>query len=160
MKINWSSLWKKEDWWAVWIGFIIIFLAIFKLIPNLPVIQKWDRIAISFPKGFSTLGSLALLFLLLLILTAIATLLMRNRVRQYIGGFAVVFCLSFLALWIGEYVKFATWGLETVLWALILGLVIGNLLKVPEWLKAAIQAEFFIKIGLVLLGAETLFSTL
>ena len=30
----------------------------------------------------------------------------------------------------------------------------------PEWLKAAIKTEFFIKIGLVLLGAEVLFGTI
>ena len=26
-KINWSKLWKTEDWLAVWIGFIVIAIA-------------------------------------------------------------------------------------------------------------------------------------
>ena len=25
-KIDWSSLYKKEDWWALWLGMIILFL--------------------------------------------------------------------------------------------------------------------------------------
>jgi uncharacterized integral membrane protein (TIGR00698 family) len=52
------------------------------------------------------------------------------------------------------------YGLEVVFWALIFGLIISNFLGVPEWLKTAIKTEFFIKIGLVLLGAEVLFTTI
>ncbi|MFP3195806.1 MAG: hypothetical protein RXQ74_02960 [Caldivirga sp.] len=26
--ISWSSLWKKEDWWALWIGLLIFFLSL------------------------------------------------------------------------------------------------------------------------------------
>jgi uncharacterized membrane protein YadS len=37
---------------------------------------------------------------------------------------------------------------------------ISNIWRTPEWLKAGVQTEFFIKIGLVLLGAETLFSAI
>jgi hypothetical protein len=36
-----SSLWKSEDWWAVWIGFIIFIGSITKLIPEIPKIGKW-----------------------------------------------------------------------------------------------------------------------
>ncbi len=25
---GWQTLWKTEDWWAVWMAFIVIFLAI------------------------------------------------------------------------------------------------------------------------------------
>ncbi|WP_243675980.1 hypothetical protein [Vulcanisaeta distributa] len=27
-KIDWSPLWKKEDWWALWIGLLIFFLSL------------------------------------------------------------------------------------------------------------------------------------
>jgi uncharacterized integral membrane protein (TIGR00698 family) len=50
--------------------------------------------------------------------------------------------------------------LEVVFWSLILGLLISNIFGVPEWVKPAIKTEFFIKIGLVLLGAEVLFGTI
>ncbi len=36
MKTDWSSLWKKEDWWAVWVGFFILLLGILRWLPALP----------------------------------------------------------------------------------------------------------------------------
>jgi len=160
MKTDWSSLWKKEDWWAVWIGFVIMVLGITKLLPQLPLIKKWTSVAQSLPAGFGTFGPVVLLLVILLVLTAIAIALIGKKVHKYILGFLVIFALSFLSIWIGKYVSLSNWGLETVLWALLLGLVISNIRRVPEWLKTAVQTEFFIKIGLVLLGAEILFSTI
>jgi uncharacterized membrane protein YadS len=45
-----------------------------------------------------------------------------------------------------------------VIWALFFGLIISNVFKVPKILKAAGQTEFFVKIGLVCMGATILFS--
>lgn len=160
MKTDWSSLWKKEDWWAVWIGFIILLLGIARWLPPLPSIAKWTDVTKSFPGGSSTFGTALILLALILVLTLIAFAFIRKNVRQYIPGFLVVFAIAFLAMWIGKNAILSQWGLETVLWALVLGLLISNIGKVPEWLKAGINTEFFIKIGLVLLGAEILFSTI
>jgi len=33
-KWEWSELWKKEDWWAVWLGFIILLLGIIFYFPS------------------------------------------------------------------------------------------------------------------------------
>lgn len=38
--IDWSSLWKKEDWWGVWIGFFIIALVLAGLTVKIPKF-KW-----------------------------------------------------------------------------------------------------------------------
>ncbi|MDH5202970.1 MAG: YeiH family protein, partial [Nitrospirota bacterium] len=38
--IDWSSLWKKEDWWGVWIGFLIIALVLVGLTVKIPKF-KW-----------------------------------------------------------------------------------------------------------------------
>lgn len=43
-------------------------------------------------------------------------------------------------------------------WALAIGLTIGNTLGTPRWLLPAVQTEYYIKTGLVILGAEILFS--
>jgi uncharacterized membrane protein YadS len=45
------------------------------------------------------------------------------------------------------------YGFEYVLWALFIGLFISNIFGVPAWLKPATMTEFFIKIGLVVMGA-------
>lgn len=39
----------------------------------------------------------------------------------------------------------------------MLGLLIGNVFRLPPWLRAGVQTELFVKIGLVLLGATILF---
>ncbi len=49
-------------------------------------------------------------------------------------------------------------GLEYALWALLLGLLISNTVGAPKWLQTAAKTELFIKIGLILLGAEILFN--
>ena len=45
-----------------------------------------------------------------------------------------------------------------MVWALVIGLLVGNILKIPEALKGAIRTELYIKTGLVLLGASILFN--
>ncbi len=160
MKIDWSSLWKKEDWWAVWIGFVVLLFGIAKWLPKLPAIKKWTTLAQSLPNGAGTVGTVALLFLFILVLTLVSMALMGKATRKYVFGFLVIFGLSFLAIWVGKFASFTNWGMESVLWAVLLGLIISNIFKIPEWLKSAVQTEFFIKIGLVLLGAEILFSTI
>ena len=49
------------------------------------------------------------------------------------------------------------YGLEYVLWCLALGLFISNVIGVPKWLEMAVRTEFYIKTGLVILGANILF---
>ena len=44
-----------------------------------------------------------------------------------------------------------------VAWAILFGLLISNTIGTPNWVKPAVQTEYFIKTGLVLLGAEILF---
>jgi len=48
-------------------------------------------------------------------------------------------------------------GIEYVIFALAIGLLISNTIGTPAWLKPAVQTEFFIKTGLVILGASLLF---
>ena len=50
------------------------------------------------------------------------------------------------------------YGIGYAAWAILFGLIISNIFKVPQFLKAAGQTEYFIKIGLVCMGAGILFS--
>ncbi|MCX8126747.1 MAG: putative sulfate exporter family transporter, partial [Dehalococcoidia bacterium] len=159
-KTDWSSLWKKDDWWAVWVGGIILALGVFQWLPSLPVIKQWTTLAQAFPAGLNTIVPTVVLFVFLLVVTVPGIKLAGRSLKQFIPGFAVVFSLALLASWTGKYAVFSGWGLETVLWALVLGLAVSNIWRLPEWLKSGAQTEFFIKIGLVLLGAEILFSTI
>ncbi|MBN1365811.1 MAG: putative sulfate exporter family transporter [Syntrophaceae bacterium] len=79
---------------------------------------------------------------------------------KYTVGFPVVFLLAALSFFIAGNATISYYGLEVVFWALIFGLLISNTIGVPSWLKTAVRTEYFIKIGLVLLGAEVLFTTM
>ena len=51
------------------------------------------------------------------------------------------------------------YNLEYALWALLVGLLISNTVGTASWIRSACT-EFYIKTGLVLLGAEILFGRL
>jgi uncharacterized integral membrane protein (TIGR00698 family) len=169
-KIDWSSLWQKEDWWACWIGWFILILAIIglhevsegkwavSLVPLGPKIGKWTTLAQAFPKGIATLWSTLGLFVFLTILTMIGGAFMKLDLKRYVPGFAVIFFLAFVSMVLSKQQFFSKWGIEYVIFALAFGLIISNVFRVPQFLRAAGQTEFFIKIGLVCMGAGILFS--
>ncbi|MEM3056898.1 MAG: putative sulfate exporter family transporter [Candidatus Bathyarchaeia archaeon] len=156
---SWSSLLLREDWWAVWIGFIILGLANIRTTPWIPKLESWsvNPLEAIGPVGISRMISLALLTLAL---TGLAIYMIGVDVKRYLLGFPAILSISLLAMIISGHVSIRSWGLESPLWALALGLLIGNSFSIPEWLRSAARAELFIKIGLVLLGGEILLNDL
>src|SRR5690606_14157780 len=73
-------------------------------------------------------------------------------------GFPVVYLLAIAALIIAGNSTLNKYGLEYVIWALSFGLIIGNFIELPAWLKEASRSEFYIKTGLVILGISVLFT--
>ena len=92
-----------------------------------------------------------------LILTAIGIALMGGRVGAFIAGFPLVYALAWLSHFIAGNTTVNYWGLEYVIFALLIGLFISNVVGVPQWLKEAARTEYYIKTGLVILGAGILF---
>jgi hypothetical protein len=64
-----------------------------------------------------------------------------------------VFALAWLARVLAGNGLFIDYGVEYVIFALLTGLLVSNTIGVPAWLKPAVQTEFYIKTGLVILGA-------
>jgi len=156
------SLWKDEDWWAVWFGFLLIVASLTRLVTKAPKIGKWtgDPLA-AFGVG-SDDGTLLLPLLLLMlglgVLTSVGVGVMNSeRPTRYAAGFAGVFVLACFAYWIANQTSDKYWGLSYALWALLVGLLVSNTIGAPKWLLAGARTEMFIKTGLVLLGAEILF---
>jgi uncharacterized integral membrane protein (TIGR00698 family) len=92
-----------------------------------------------------------------LILATAGIALLGGPVASFVVGVPVVFALAWLARFLAGNGLFVDWGIEYVIFALAIGLLISNTIGVPEWLKPAVQTEFFIKTGLVILGASLLF---
>jgi uncharacterized integral membrane protein (TIGR00698 family) len=98
--------------------------------------------------------------LLLGVVGAIAIYLRGQSVSQYLIAFPAIFGLALLSYLLAEQAVIKYYNLEYALWALLVGMVVCNTVGVPDWLKPAVHGEIYIKIGLILLGAEVLFSQL
>ncbi len=161
---------RNEDWWGCFIGWFILVLAIIglqqlesgkfavELLPAGPKIAKWTSFADAFPKGIDTFWASVILFVFLTVLTSLGGLFMKYDLKKFIPGFLVIFVLAFASMVIAKQAFMAKWGISYVLFALCFGLIISNIFKVPGFLKEAGQTEFFIKIGLVCMGANIFFS--
>lgn len=93
-----------------------------------------------------------------LIIAAIGLILFGGvSISKFIVGFPIVFALAWLSRFIAGNALPTDWGIEYVVFALFIGLFVSNILKVPGWLTEAIRTEYYIKSGLVILGAGLLF---
>lgn len=111
-------------------------------------------------QGQSLLPGVVGVFLVSLVLFGIGLAVMGEPVRTFPLAFLVVFLLAMLAYVMAGQQLIKHYNLEYALWALAVGLVISNTVGTPEWLRSAAKTEFYIKTGLVLLGAEVLFHRL
>ena len=98
------------------------------------------------------------LWLLLGGLFGLGLMVMGTPILRFLPGFGVVFLIGILAYFIAGQADIKAMGLGYALWAILLGLIISNTAGIPKWLEPALATEFYIKTGLVLLGAEILMS--
>lgn len=98
-------------------------------------------------------------------LCAFLTLLFGAGIRMMGGsfgdfakGFVIVFLTACLAYLLGNQAISKQYGFGAEAWGVLLGMLIANTVGTPKWVLPACQVEFFIKTGLVLLGAEVLFN--
>ncbi len=115
---------------------------------------------ISIPSDLRSLGAWAdmgVLFIIALVVLFAGNMLLKRPIKRLLGGFIFVFIIAAMALWIAKIPFIKYYGFEAVFFSVIFGLIIRNAFHIPEWLKPAIQGEFFIKIGVVCLGATILF---
>jgi uncharacterized integral membrane protein (TIGR00698 family) len=81
-----------------------------------------------------------------------------HRARDFVPAFVILYALSLAVFVFGQWDKANTYDLEPPLVALALGLVLSNLVGLPRWLDAGFRVEFYIKTGIVLLGATLPFT--
>lgn len=155
----------SEDWLAFFIGgaIILAFLLPFSFgetpdfkIPN----YKWETTADLFIKVFSidNLFLILKVWLIVLVLAITGSWAQGGSVKKFALGFSVVYLFGIASLILAGNKLLNYYGLEYVIFALLIGLIIGNIFKLPDWLHEAARSEFFIKTGLVILGSGILFS--
>lgn len=152
-----------QDWASVAVGFaLIVFVVLAGYSVHVPTFggktgwNDYTGIVNVFQSSslFISLGSTLIIFG---IVSALGIFLSGDSLKNYLTGFLTVCLLAFSAQFLSSYTGFKNMGLETVLFSLLIGLLIGNTFRLPAWLRSGIQTELFVKTGLVLLGATILF---
>lgn len=173
-KFQWSDLRTKEDWLAIWIGFIVIAIACIAVRTgwfDFSALKfstwSWGEVeysdkVIALSDQLTQVGfwrKTIITFLTCGILFTIGAKMQGTQIKKYIGAFVALFVLGFVVRLISAEFTLNRY-LEWAFWALIVGLLISNTVGTPNWLKPAIKTEFYIKTGLVIMGFSVLFSNI
>lgn len=128
---------RSEDWVATLIGVVILVLVIIA-----PSVMK-DKVSMS---------------IVIAIISYLGYLAMGNKDKgQFFISFAVIYILAQFASYLSSIPSIKTIGLESVFFAVLIGLIIRNTIGLPKWMATAVRSEYYIKAGLVILGSSILF---
>jgi uncharacterized membrane protein YadS len=180
-----SSPWRSEDVWAIWLGWGVLLLAlgatwlaspstvgdsaageavaVNPLAPWVSELGAWTSNpldAFRNKSGASVLPGVAGAFVAVLLLFSIGLAGIGARVRGFPLALLAVFLLAVLAYVLAGQKVVKHYNLEYALWALVTGLIVSNTVGTPAFMRPAVRTEFYIKTGLVLLGAEVLINRL
>jgi uncharacterized membrane protein YadS len=177
-----SGMLSTEDWWAVWLGLLMVFLGLLRvtgvdLVGWVTQPTKWVtwgqglKVAGEAYQGLSPLVGLLITYLIFTALTTYGAYRMGWNVRRYLSGWTIIFGLTWLCWYIGQNAHLAamknemdkyglSWSLNmgagaSYLISLVVGLIIGNLFRgLAAYLQEAAKPEWFIKTAIVYLGVK------
>jgi uncharacterized membrane protein YadS len=155
----WSELVRKDDWWAIWIGLSLVAVAIalfangssIKWIAVAP--QKWSHFADVAAQLRTHGGQYAALFLLWAVSLGAGAAALGIKLSRFLPAFLALYAAAAAIYFLGLWDMAAHYNLEPPLVALGLGLIVSNTIGTPRWLEPGLRVEFYIKTGIVLLGA-------
>jgi uncharacterized membrane protein YadS len=157
-----KALWLKEDWWAIWVGLGVVLAGIvlfmngntaLKALAVNPGGLKWATLDQLFGHFQSNLDKYLVQFVAFAMVFGVTSAIMGIRLARFLVGFAFLYLLSMCMFAVGGWVDAAKYNLEPPLVALVVGLVLANTLPLPKIIDDALRVEYFVKVGIVLLGA-------
>ena len=161
--MGWKELYLKEDWWAVWLGLGIMIAAIILFKSGSSVLKA---IAIN-PGGlnWSSFGQLGtyfahnaylyiLQFIFWLVVFGVSGRIMGLKLSEFVPSFFFLYVLSVIMFAISGWAHAAQFNLEPPLVALVVGLILANVVRLPKWMDTGFRVEYFIKLGIILLGCS------
>ncbi|MBC7827028.1 MAG: putative sulfate exporter family transporter [Chitinophagaceae bacterium] len=153
-----NKLLFNEDWVVVILGFLIILLALAGIKPLTPV-YNWGTVDDLLNKIFtvSNLVLIAVQFLFVFFIAFLGSSLTGKPFKSYLIVFPAVYIITIIAIILAGNKQVKALNLEAVIFSLSIGLIVGNVFKLPEWFRAVLSTELFVKIGLILLGTSIIF---
>ena len=129
----------NEEWLVVVLGFIILFLI--TIAPSfMNDIKMLNVASLTTASGWINTG---ITFLFLLAIVYLSAVISRKSFKNIFLSFFVIFVLTLLAQLFASIPFCKKYGLESVLFAVLFGLIISNFFKVPDWLKPATTITAF-----------------
>jgi len=159
---RWAPLVRTEDYWAIWLGLGVILLSLVlyasgngAVLTSLAVKppSRWTSLQPVVSHLASSWGWYLILFAGFLAVFTVTVRMMGMKAGEFVRGFVVLFAASVVILILSSSRIANDYNLEAPLLALILGLAAGNVLRLPAWLDTSLRTEYYIKTGIVLLGA-------
>ena len=159
---GWKELYLKEDWWAIYLGIGIVVVALIAFLSGSTVVRslsvnpgglKWsslDQLGSHFGKNIHLY---ALQLLCWLIIFGVPARIMGIKGSRFIPSFIGLYIMSVIMFALGGWVDAPKYNMEPPLLALIVGLFIANVIPLPKWLDSGFRVEYYVKTGIVLLGA-------
>ena len=108
-------------------------------------------------KPYNQIPYLIGLMIVMGVFFGIGMAVMGKSFGKFLVGFVFVFFIATLAYMAEGQSTSKEYGIGYAAWAILFGLIISNTVGTPKWVMPAVQTEYYIKTGLVLLGAEILF---
>jgi uncharacterized membrane protein YadS len=155
----WREFKRQDDWWAIWIGLSLVLVAValfasggsIKWIAVAP--QKWSRFADVAAQLRAHGAQYAALFVLWAAALGIGAAALDIKLSRFLPAFLALYIAAAAIYFLGLWDLAAHYNLEPPLVALGLGLLVANTIGVPRWLEPGLRVEFYVKTGIVLLGA-------
>jgi uncharacterized integral membrane protein (TIGR00698 family) len=163
--VGWKELYLKEDWWAIWLGLGIVIVAYLfftsgssiKWIAVLPP-GKWTDFSVVTQHFADHFGQYIGQFIMWSIVFGISLKALGYKLSEFYPSFAFIYVMSIIIFVVGQNKTVTNYNLEPPLLALLLGLAISNLIGLPRWMDTGFRVEYYIKTGIVLLGATLPFT--
>ena len=153
-----KKFFQNEDWLSFSAGLLIIVLAVIGIQFSAPKFG-WTSISdlTKLLSSSSNLLSLSLTAIVIFILGFATKILRAKSNISIIISVLLILLLSFASQLIAGFKPIKYYGFEYVIFALLLGIFIRSVFGLPKWLEANLHTEFFVKTGLVILGAGIIF---
>ncbi len=153
------KLFKTEDYWAIWLGMLVIALAMGAFWAG-TTIKGWavtpgtwssfDALGEDFARH---IGAYVVVYLGFGVVFAVSMRMMGRNVKEFLAGYTLLFLGALIIFYLAGWKVMKRLDLGAPLLALIIGLVIGNIKAMPAWFRTSLRTEYYIKTGIVLLGA-------